>query len=87
MHPLLEKKKNTDMSDIQQNNRKRLPLTQQQAFAMNNNRIPPQVVDIEESVLGAIMIDEDALINTIDRLRPEHFYKERTKRYLMQFFP
>lgn len=74
------------MSDIQQNNRKRLPLTQQQAFAMNNNRIPPQVVDIEESVLGAIMIDEDALINTIDRLRPEHFYKEENKEIFNAIF-
>ncbi len=63
------------MADSSNITRRRSPMTQQQAFAMNNNQIPPQVVDIEESVLGAIMIDEDALINTIDRLRPEHFYK------------
>ena len=61
---------------INNNQRRRVPMTQQQAFALNNNQIPPQIVDIEESVLGALMIDEDALINTIDRLRPEHFYKE-----------
>ena len=67
------------MPNTQQNPKRRQPLTQQQAFAMNNNQIPPQIVDIEESVLGAIMIDEDALINTIDRLRPEHFYKEENK--------
>ena len=67
------------MADVQQNTRRRNTMTQAQAFALNNGQIPPQVVEIEESVLGALMIDEDALINTIDRLRPEHFYKEENK--------
>ena len=71
---------------INNNQRRRVPMTQQQAFALNNNQIPPQIVDIEESVLGALMIDEDALINTIDRLRPEHFYKEENKEIFIAIY-
>ncbi len=67
------------MADLQHNNRRRLPMTQAQAFAANNNQIPPQIVDIEESVLGALMNDDDALINTIDRLNANYFYKEENK--------
>jgi len=39
-------------------------------------RIPPQAVDLEEAVLGAIMIERDAVIAVLDILRPESFYKE-----------
>ncbi len=39
-------------------------------------KIPPQAVDIEEAVLGAIMLEKDALISIIDILKPESFYRE-----------
>jgi replicative DNA helicase len=39
-------------------------------------KIPPQAVDLEEAVLGALMIEKDALTNVIDILKPESFYKE-----------
>lgn len=39
-------------------------------------RIPPQNVDAEIAVLGAIFLDRDALLKAIEILRPEHFYKE-----------
>lgn len=38
-------------------------------------RIPPQAVDLEEAVLGALMLEKDALTAVIDILRPEAFYK------------
>ncbi len=41
----------------------------------NNPKIPPQNIDAEESVLGALMMDKDALIKIADVLRPEDFYK------------
>jgi len=41
----------------------------------NNLRLPPQDIDAEKSVLGAVLIDKNALINIVDFLRPEHFYK------------
>lgn len=39
-------------------------------------RIPPQNLEAEQSVLGAILIDRDAIVNVAEFLRPEHFYKE-----------
>lgn len=39
-------------------------------------KLPPQAVDVEEAVLGALMLDKDALSNVIDSLRPETFYKD-----------
>lgn len=38
-------------------------------------RIPPQNIESEESVLGALMIDKDAIIKVADSLKPEDFYK------------
>jgi len=39
-------------------------------------RIPPQNLEAEQSVLGALMIDKDAIISVADVLDPEDFYKD-----------
>ncbi|MEM9417138.1 MAG: replicative DNA helicase [Bacteroidota bacterium] len=39
-------------------------------------KLPPQALDMEESVLGALMLEKDALTTVIDILKPESFYKE-----------
>lgn len=39
-------------------------------------KLPPQAVDMEEAVLGALMLDKNAVAEVIDILRPEAFYKE-----------
>ena len=39
-------------------------------------RMPPQAVDLEEAVLGAIMLEKDAVIAVMDILKPQSFYKE-----------
>jgi replicative DNA helicase len=39
-------------------------------------KVPPQAMEIEEVVLGALMIEKDALTTVIDILKPESFYKE-----------
>lgn len=39
-------------------------------------KLPPQAVEIEEVVLGALMLERDALSNVIDILHGESFYKE-----------
>lgn len=41
---------------------------------------PPQALDLEEAVLGALMLEKDALTNVIDILRPQSFYKEAHQR-------
>jgi len=43
-------------------------------------RIPPQAVDLEEAVLGAIMLEKDAILSVLDILRPESFYKDNHKK-------
>jgi replicative DNA helicase len=41
-----------------------------------HGKVPPQSVDLEEVVLGAMMLEKDALISGLAILQPEHFYKE-----------
>ncbi len=42
----------------------------------DHGRVPPQAIDLEEAVLGAIMLEQNALTNVVDILKPEVFYKE-----------
>jgi replicative DNA helicase len=39
-------------------------------------KIPPQAIDMEEAVIGAIMLEKEAVITILDILKPESFYKE-----------
>ncbi|MFD1628514.1 replicative DNA helicase [Pseudopedobacter beijingensis] len=39
-------------------------------------KLPPQALDLEEAVLGALMLEKDALSTVIDILKPNVFYKE-----------
>ncbi len=43
---------------------------------MAEERLPPQNVDAEQSVLGSILIDRDAVVRVAGFLRPEDFYRE-----------
>ena len=45
-------------------------------------KLPPQAVDLEEAVLGAMMIDKKGVDDVIDILHPEVFYKESHQLYL-----
>ncbi|MBL4678358.1 MAG: replicative DNA helicase [Mucilaginibacter sp.] len=40
-------------------------------------KLPPQAIDLEEAVLGALMLEKDALSSVIDVLKPEVFYEIR----------
>jgi len=40
------------------------------------NRMPPQNVEAEQSVLGSLMIDKNAIIKVGDLITPEDFYKD-----------
>lgn len=39
-------------------------------------KVPPQAVDLEEAVLGALMLEKNAITVVSDILKPESFYKE-----------
>ena len=45
----------------------------------NLGKLPPQALDLEEAVLGALMLEKNALTAVIEFLRPEHFYTEQHK--------
>jgi replicative DNA helicase len=42
----------------------------------DHGRVPPQASDLEEAVLGAMMLEQNALTNVVDILKPDIFYKE-----------
>ena len=39
-------------------------------------KIPPQAIDVEEAVLGALMLERDAYITVADIIDTRSFYKE-----------
>lgn len=43
----------------------------------NNLRVPPHSAEAEESVLGALLLDKDAVIAVAEFLLPDDFYDER----------
>src|SRR3989338_11249259 len=43
-------------------------------------KVPPQNIDAEISVLGSILIEEDAIAGAIEALTPETFYKDSHKK-------
>ena len=45
-----------------------------------HDRIPPQNLEAEVAVLGAILQDSEALLKVLDALRPDHFYKDAHRR-------
>jgi len=38
-------------------------------------KLPPQNIEAEQSVLGAMLLDEDAVMQALEFLKAEHFYK------------
>jgi replicative DNA helicase len=57
------------------NNRKpAVRLKNMSPLAMELGKIPPQAVDIEQAVLGALMLEKNAVTDTIDLLTPACFY-------------
>ena len=41
---------------------------------MSLDRLPPQSIEAEQSVLGALLIDRDAVVEVAEILRPDDFY-------------
>lgn len=39
-------------------------------------KVPPQATDLEQTILGALMLEKDPLTDVIDLLKPESFYEE-----------
>lgn len=52
-------------------------------ISLEKGKIPPQAVDLEEAVLGAMMIDKKGVSEVIDILSPDAFYKD-AHRYIFE---
>ncbi len=64
------------MSDLNiKGQRKPLPEVSYRA-PIEGGKLPPQAVDLEEAVLGALMLEKNPVNDVIDILKPESFYKE-----------
>lgn len=50
--------------------------SEQRAIDNGYGKIPPQCIEIEEAVIGAMLIDSACITEVADTLKPEHFYKE-----------
>ena len=62
------------------NNRKRrTEPTVIKVGANEMGKLPPQALELEESVLGALMIEKDAFGQVADLLRPESFYSDHNR--------
>lgn len=46
---------------------------------MTEGRIPPQAVEVEEAVLGAMLIEREACDIAIELLKPDDFYQQKNK--------
>lgn len=57
------------------------PIKTEKASIINleKGKLPPQVLDLEEAVLGAMMIDKKGVDEVIDILQPDAFYKDAHK--------
>jgi replicative DNA helicase len=61
----MEKKQSLGLANSQQ------PMV----ISMQQGKIPPQALDLEEAVLGAMLIDKKGVDEVIDLLHPDAFYK------------
>src|SRR6056300_1356070 len=52
-------------------------------ISLEKGKIPPQAIDLEEVVLGAMMIDKKGVDEVIDILHPDAFYKD-AHRYIYE---
>jgi replicative DNA helicase len=66
------------MEEISQKKSDNWRKTANRSPIQNNDlgKIPPQATDLEEAVLGALMLEREAVNEVIDILKPESFYKE-----------
>ncbi|MDR2524249.1 MAG: replicative DNA helicase [Candidatus Nomurabacteria bacterium] len=47
--------------------------------ATTPGKIPPQNLEAEKSLLGSVLLDEDVLIDVVDKVQPDDFYDSKHK--------
>ena len=71
------------MATSTKNNKKKTSPTIVKVGANEIGKLPPQALELEESVLGALMIEKEAYGMVADLLRPESFYSDK-HRYIYE---
>ena len=75
------KKSPMDNNDRQNNTRRQAPFTPRQpksdSMYDSGGRLAPRDIEVEEAVLGALMLERDAFTTVCDILKPESFYDPR----------
>lgn len=51
-----------------------------ESLGLEMGKKPPQAIDIEEAVLGALMLEPSAVTDVLDIISPECFYKESNRK-------
>jgi replicative DNA helicase len=69
-----------DYKETQNFPRKRGQKTGSGSMVFEHGKIQPQAIDLEEAVLGAMMLEKHKLSEVIEILKPEVFYKEEHSR-------
>ncbi|MBL7931587.1 MAG: replicative DNA helicase, partial [Bacteroidia bacterium] len=68
------------MNQENQNKTRKRTLTSPLNTPNEIGKLPPQAVELEEAVLGAMLLEREALSTVIDILSPQAFYKEQNGR-------
>jgi replicative DNA helicase len=56
--------------------RKQLPQNTVASVGLDHGKVPPQALDFEQAVLGALMLEPNAIYEIADIFNPEAFYKD-----------
>ena len=62
------------------------PTDNSSIITLEKGKLPPQALDLEEVVLGAMMIDKKGVDEVIDILSVEAFYKDTHKHIFESIF-
>ncbi len=46
---------------------------------MTEEKFPPHNIEAEEAVLGSLLLDGEEIVNVIDLLKPQDFYREKNR--------
>lgn len=56
------------------------PIKNVETVGLESGKKPPQAIDIEEAVLGALLLEPNSVADVLDILIPECFYKEANRK-------
>jgi len=53
---------------------------------MDYGKVPPHDIEAEQAVIGSMLLEKDAVISAIEKLKPEDFYREDNKQIFQAMF-